>query len=47
MKDSVYITSKSKDYDSYSATKKPIVVVLKIAVVIVLVLNLINAILIN
>ncbi|HLW31016.1 MAG TPA: hypothetical protein VKX40_02060 [Aequorivita sp.] len=47
MKDTAYITSKNKGYDSYVATKKPIVVILTVAIVIVIALNLINSIIIN
>ena len=47
MKDSVYYTSKNKNYTSYVTSKKPVVVILKVAIVIVIVLNLINAIILN
>ena len=47
MKDSVYFSEKSREYDSYVTNRKPMVVVLIVAVVIVLTLNLINAIVIN
>lgn len=44
MKDTVYIEEKEKSIDAPETTKKPVVLVLTISVVLILLLNLINTI---
>ncbi|WP_165586660.1 hypothetical protein [Aequorivita vladivostokensis] len=44
MKDSVYIEDKEKDFSTSETSRKPIVVVLTISIILVLLLNLISTI---
>lgn len=44
MKDTVYIEEKDKEIQATETTKKPVVLVLAISVVLILLLNLINTI---
>jgi len=42
MKDSVYIDEKENDYESTVSTRRPMVVVLIVSVILILLLNLIS-----